>query len=543
MKKHGIKKHLMILCVVTALLAAVLLCGCSQSGDEAITSLSQLNEKGRTIAVASDAPEEATVYKDFPNATILEYTNTTTAYPEVSKGRIAACMDQRTTMNLAIKNGVDGVRLLDETYCRNKIAVGISRVSSISDLKSKINTFLQKLRDDGTLDDMYNRWVVEEDETMPEIPLPENPEGTLRVATTGEAMPYTYFIGTEPAGYDIELAYRFASWLGMDVEFKVYEWTGLLSAAQGGDADCIMSNLYYTEEHEEAIDFSDILFEVEITAMVKDDGSSDASGNTEAKGGYDSLDELDGKRIGVLASLSSLFRGIAESFEKTFIRESRWKLLAQGCVTTLFITVLAVVLGTVLGFAVYLLCRGGNPIANKITRICFWLVDGMPGVVLLMIFYYVIFGGVSISGAWVSVIAFTLVFGSAVYSMLKTGVGAIDKGQTEAACALGYTDRQAFFRVVLPQAVPHILPSYTGQVTSLIKATAVVGYIAVQDLTKMGDIIRSRTYEAFFPLITVAVLYFILAGILSFAVKRIGRLLDTKQRPNGVLLKGVEIHD
>jgi polar amino acid transport system substrate-binding protein len=342
-------------------------------------------------------------------------------------------------------------------------------------------------------------------------------------------MPYTYFIGTEPAGYDIELAYRFASWLGMDVEFKVYEWTGLLSAAQGGDADCIMSNLYYTEEHEEAIDFSDILFEVEITAMVKDDGSSDASGNTEAKG--------------VLASLSSLFRGIAESFEKTFIRESRWKLLAQGCVTTLFITVLAVVLGTVLGFAVYLLCRGGNPAANKITRICFWLVDGMPGVVLLMIFYYVIFGGVSISGAWVSVIAFTLVFGSAVYSMLKTGVGAIDKGQTEAACALGYTDRQAFFRVVLPQAVPHILPSYTGQVTSLIKATAVVGYIAVQDLTKMGDIIRSRTYEAFFPLITVAVLYFILAGILSFAVKRIGRLLDTKQRPNGVLLKGVEIHD
>lgn len=529
MKKHGIKKHLMIVCAVTALLAAVLLCGCSQSGDEAITSLSQLNEKGRTIAVASDAPEEATVYKDFPNATILEYTNTTTAYPEVSKGRIAACMDQRTTMNLAIKNGVDGVRLLDETYCRNKIAVGISRVSSISDLKSKINTFLQKLRDDGTLDDMYNRWVVEEDETMPEIPLPENPEGTLRVATTGEAMPYTYFIGTEPAGYDIELAYRFASWLGMDVEFKVYEWTGLLSAAQGGDADCIMSNLYYTEEHEEAIDFSDILFEVEITAMVKDDGSSDASGNTEAKG--------------VFAFLSSLFRGIAESFEKTFIRESRWKLLAQGCVTTLLITVLAVVLGTVLGFAVYLLCRGGNPAANKITRICFWLVDGMPGVVLLMIFYYVIFGGVSISGAWVSVIAFTLVFGSAVYSMLETGVGAIDKGQTEAACALGYTDRQAFFRVVLPQAVPHILPSYTGQVTSLIKATAVVGYIAVQDLTKMGDIIRSRTYEAFFPLITVAVLYFILAGILSFAVKRIGRLLDTKQRPNGVLLKGVEIHD
>ena len=127
--------------------------------------------------------------------------------------------------------------------------------------------------------------------------------------------------------------------------------------------------------------------------------------------------------------------------------------------------------------------------------------------------------------------------------MLETGVKAVDKGQAEAALALGYSDRRAFFRVVLPQTVTHILPTYLGQVTALIKATAVVGYIAIQDLTKMGDIIRSRTYEAFFPLISVAVIYFVLAGILSFLVKRIGLLLDARHRRYGLLLKGVKTHD
>ena len=215
-------------------------------------------------------------------------------YAEIAMGKTDACIHARVEMEQALKNGVSGVRILDETYCENTVAVGISRVTPIPDLKNKINAFVQELRDDGTLDDMYERWVVEGDETMPDIPAPENPEGTLRVATTGTAMPYTYYVGTELAGYDIELGRRFAAWLGMKPVFKVYDWNGLLSAAQGGDVDCIMSNLYYTEEHAENIDFSDALFQVEVTAMVKDDGERE-----QARGIYDSLDELDGKQIGV----------------------------------------------------------------------------------------------------------------------------------------------------------------------------------------------------------------------------------------------------
>ena len=147
----------------------------------------------------------------------------------------------------------------------------------------------------------------------------------------------------------------------------------------------------------------------------------------------------------------------------------------------------------------------------------------------------------AISGTVVSVIGFTLVFGSAVYAMVKGGVATVDKGQTEAAYSLGYTDRRAFFRVVLPQALPHIMPSYKGQITALIKATAIVGYVAVQDLTKMGDIVRSRTYEAFFPLIAVAVIYFVLAAILTWIVNALEVRIDPRKRNS--LLKGVKTGD
>ena len=131
------------------------------------------------------------------------------------------------------------------------------------------------------------------------------------------------------------------------------------------------------------------------------------------------------------------------------------------------------------------------------------------------------FSEVNIPGAAVSVIAFTLIFAASVFNLLKAGVAAVGTGQMEAAYSLGYTERKAFFNIMLPQVLRHAMPAYKVSIKSLIKATAVVGYVAVQDLTKMGDIVRSRTYEAFFPLIAVAVIYFILAALLIWIVNKI----------------------
>ena len=156
-----------------------------------------------------------------------------------------------------------------------------------------------------------------------------------------------------------------------------------------------------------------------------------------------------------------------------------------------------------------------------------------------MILYYILFGKSDLDGVWVAVIGFTLLFMVSVIGLIKMGVGAVDEGQMEAALAIGYTDSRAFLRIILPQAARHFMPGLRSELVSLIKSTAVVGYIAVQDLTKIGDIVRSRTYEAFFPLIASAVIYFAVAWLLTILVKCIEFRTDPEKRKKEKILKGV----
>ncbi len=364
----------------------------------------------------------------------------------------------------------------------------------------------------------WEKWTGSDEsaKVLPEQDWPGS-NGTVQAAVCDTLEPMSYAgEGGELKGFDLEKILLMARELDVHVEFVGMEFSAILPYVQSGKALMGAGSIIVTEERRQAVDFIEYRpasFVLMVRAVQTPSGEAKTGG---------------------------FFSSVADSFERTFLRESRWKLFLSGVGTTLLITVLSVLLGTALGFLVFMLCRNGNPVANTVTRFCVWLIQGMPVVVLPMILFYIIFGQVAISGTIVSVIGFTLIFGAAVYSMIRSGVGAVDGGQKEAAYALGYTDRKAFFRIVLPQALPHFLPAYKGEITALIKATAVVGYVAVQDLTKIGDIVRSRTYEAFFPLIAVAVIYFALAAILTLIVNRIAVRIDPRRRSKSVILKGVK---
>ncbi len=480
-----------------------------------INSKDDLNKPGRTVGTGEGSAATLIVENELPDVKIV-YLEGNTGYESVAQGKIDAYIFDRRQMQLAIDNGRKGVRLLDENMDESvHVAVGISPVSRIPDIQDKLNQMISELKSDGTLDDMYERWVIKKDETMPVISVPENPETHLTVGTTGIVYPYSYYKGTELNGYDIELARRFAYYINADLEFKVYDYGGIIPAAASGDIDCIMANLNITPERAEALPFSDDLYEEVIGIMVRD---ADAPG-------------------------ASLIDYIKQGIEKNFIREGRWKLFVSGTAVTLEIAFFSILFGTILGFLLLLFCKDGNRTANAVTDLCMRFVQGMPVVVLLMMLYYIVFGGMSIGGIIVSVIAFTLVFGFSVFSLLKIGIGTVDRGQYEAAYAMGYTVNKAFFRIILPQAIPHVMGAYKGEVTDLLKATAIVGYIAVQDLTKVGDIIRSRTYEAFFPLIAIAVLYFILEALFGLIIEKTGKAFDFRGRKKNNILKGVLIND
>ena len=491
----------------------------TQPDAKEITSVVQLNSEEYTVGFITGTAAMYAVEEELPEAHQKNYDDPVMGYLSVQERKIDAFSYDRKQMELAIRNGQEGVRILEENLGANTdIAAGLSPVSEIPNLEEQINRFIDELNEQGILDEMYDRWVMQGDEEMPEdVRAAENPELKLTVGTSGTVAPYSYYKDGELTGFDIEFSRRFASWLNADLEFKVYTYDAIVPAALTGDVDIICANLNVTEERLEAMSFSKPLYIQENAVMVLDTGTG-----TENQG--------------FLAS-------VRESFEKTFIREDRYQLFLKGIGMTMFITVLSILSGTAVGFLTYVGCRRGNPIANRFVGLTIWLVQGMPLVVLLMILYYIVFANAPIGGAWVAIIAFTLTFGATMYRMLEMGVNAVDNGQTEASLALGFSERETFFTVILPQAAEHFMPTYKGEVTALIKATAVVGYIAVQDLTKVGDIVRSRTYEAFFPLIAVAVIYFILAGILNAIVNRAVSSVNPKARKKEQILKGISCHD
>ncbi len=191
---------------------------------------------------------------------------------------------------------------------------------------------------------------------------------------------------------------------------------------------------------------------------------------------------------------------------------------------------LATVFGTALGALVCFMRMSAVPALHWTARAYIAVVRGIPVVVLLMLIFYVVFASVNISPVLVAIIAFGMNFAAYVSEMFRSGIEGVDRGQTEAGIAMGFTPTETFGYIVLPQMVRRVLPVYKGEFISLVKMTSIVGYIAVQDVTKASDIIRSRTFEPFFPLVMVAVLYFAIAGVLTQGLDYLERATDPKAR-------------
>ncbi len=229
-----------------------------------------------------------------------------------------------------------------------------------------------------------------------------------------------------------------------------------------------------------------------------------------------------------------------ESFIKTFIIEDRWSLLLQGLLSTLRIALFATLLGLVLGFIIAIIrstydttLKGKKSrkfsdyilkILNAVANIYITVIRGTPVVVQLLIMYFIVFAS-SRNKEFVAVLSFGINSGAYVAEIVRSGIMSIDKGQFEASRSLGFNYKDTMIHIIIPQAFKNVLPALGNEFIVLLKETSVAGYVAVQDLTAMGAKIRNSTYEAFFPLITVAVIYLVIVMIMSFFLRKLERWL------------------
>ena len=472
-----------------------------------ITRFSQL--AGRKVGIITGSTYDRVLKKSNPGA-VPEYFQMFADQAEALRsGKIAAFLvDEPIARD--IMNRTEDLTILPDRLTSDGYAFAFSRRRP--DLRRQFNEALEEMRTGGALRKIDAKWFGknEADKVLPDLKT-DGSNGVIRLATNSGLPPFAYIRDGQIVGYDIEIAMTIAAKFGWTVEISDMEVAAILPSLISGKSDMAACGITITEERSRSVLFSAPTYKGGIAVMVKAEGKASKSA---AKGGP--------------------WARFVESFQRTFLVEKRYEMVLQGLRVTIIITLLSAFFGTLLGFGICMMRRAQTRWANLPARIFIRAVQGTPIIVLLMILYYIVFGSTNLDAIVVAVIGFSINFAAYVSEMMRTGMDAVDRGQQEAAYALGFNRVQVFQKITFPQAARHALPVFKGEFVSMLKMTSVVGYIAIQDLTKMSDIIRSRTYEAFFPLIATALIYFVMAYLMAGLLSLVEIRVDPKRRKRAV---------
>lgn len=376
------------------------------------------------------------------------------------------------------------------------------------ELRTQFNEWLALPETRQMIQDSKEYWLRSYGEPDPaprdyDIPTQGEP---IHAASGFSVVGTSYISKGKPAGVDMDVLYGFAKYVGRPVELLNMPLLSILAAVQTGQIDMGISGFAKQPDMSQKMLFSDPYNQA-----------------SHALVGYNEELAVQQMKEAGLYQESGFFTDLYNTFHRTFIAENRWKMIAQGLWVTIKISFYALILGTLLGALVCAMRMSRRRLISGFAKAYIEIMRVVPILVFLMIMYYAVCAPMGINGVVVSIIALSMSMAAFVGEVFRMAILGVDRGQREAGYALGFTAKQTFFNIILPQAARSAQSVYNGQVIAMIKETSIIGYIAVMDLTKVMDVIRSRTFDAFFPFIAAAVIYFLITVVF---VKLIGWLLD-----------------
>ncbi len=485
--------------VSVLLLMLCMMTGCaSEVAENTVFSADDL--EGKTIGVQIGTTG-MTFAEDIPDATVDKYNKGADAVQALKQGKVDAVLIDAAPAEYFVEKNPD-LTALPDPFVVEEYAIALKKGND--ELTEQINSALVELKANGTMDQIEANWIGDEYGQHPY----ESPEGIeytgkLVMATNAEFPPYELKDAGEITGFDVDMMRAVCDLLGKELVIDDMAFDSIITAVSSGKADVGVAGMSVTEDRLKNVNFSDSYTTAKQVIIVRKGGASSES--------------------------------LIDKFTSTFLDAQRWRYLAEGLANTLLITLLALVIGIVLGFVIAIVRStnqrtGRLKILNFFCRIYLTVVRGTPMVVQLLIIYFVIFGSVNINKILVAVIAFGLNSAAYVAEIVRSGIMSVDNGQFEAGASLGFGYSRTMISIILPQALRNILPALGNEAIVLLKETSVSGYIAINDLTKGGDTIRSQTYEAFLPLIAVALIYLLMVVGLSALVNRLERRLSNDKR-------------
>ena len=473
----------------------------SQADGDIIKTVNDLPGKKIGVQLGTTGDTYATDYEGDEAGTKIErYNKAADAVQALKQEKIDCVIIDEQPANEFLNKNSD-IKKIDEDFSNEDYAFCVQKGNT--ELLEKINTSLEKLKKDGTLANIITNYIGTDEQkgTMPyEKKDVDRKNGTLVVATNAEFKPYEYYENGVVTGIDMDIMQAICDDLGMEMKIEDMAFDSIIVAVQSGKADVGAAGMTVTEDRKKNVDFSDSYTNAKQVILVRDTSNS-------------------GSGIGFIDKL-----------KQCFVDDSRWQYVLTGFTNTLIITLCAILIGLVLGSLIAIVRtihdqNGKLKILNFICKIYLTIIRGTPAMIQLLIIYYVIFASVAIDKTIVAVVAFGLNSAAYVAEVVRSGINSVDHGQFEAGRSLGLTYKQTMWSIILPQAFRNMLPALCNEFISLLKETAISGYIGLNDLTKGGDIIRSQTFEAFIPLIAVAIIYLAIVMLLTFAVNKLERKL------------------
>lgn len=504
MKRHSKHyKKLSLMLLVVTLVGLLAGCGGSKTGASKIEKRDDL--KNASIGVQLGTTGDIYATDEYgETANIQEFNKGADAVQALKQGKLdCVIIDEQPAKKFVEKN--KDLSILNEEFVKEEYAVAVKK--GRDDLTNKINAALKDLKEDGTLEQIKANYIDDEVKGKQPYKSPKGIKrnnGTLVMATNAEFEPYEYREGGKIVGIDAEMMQAVADKLGMKLDIQDMQFDSIITAVQSGKADVGAAGMTVTEDRLKSIDFTDSYTTATQVIIVRNGNSSS---------GFN----------------------LKESIYNNFVKDSRWQYIVKGLGTTVLITFFAVIIGIVLGFLIAILrsscdMTGKFKVVNWILKAYLTIIRGTPAMIQLLIIYYVIFASANINKILVAIVAFGLNSSAYIAEIVRSGIMSIDVGQFEAGRSLGFTYAQTMRYFIMPQAFKNVLPALGNEFIVLLKETSISGYIGIMDMTRGGDFIRSRTYEAFFPLITVAVIYLIIVVGLTYLVGRLERRLRNDAR-------------
>ncbi len=371
-------------------------------------------------------------------------------------------------------------------------------------LRKQFNQYIAKIKESKELEKIQNQWLFSDEYENIDIPT-DGENGILKMATSNTFKPFSFMLNDQNVGFDIAIVAGFCKAYGYGLQIENVDFAGTISGISTSKYDLAANQISYTNERAESVLFSDFYYTQQMVPIVN-------------------AEEYESTYLVTSSNQSTNQQNtIWTSIQKTLVDENRWISILKGLLVTIEITVGAFLIANLFGILFCAFSLTNHKFLKLINSIYVYLMQGLPMIIILMILYYIIFAKSSMNSIYIAILGLGMIFGGYLSQLFEGGVKGIEKGQWEAGLSSGLTTFQTFQGIILPQVVRNLLAGYFSNFISLLKSTSIVGYIAITDLTKVGDIIRSNTFEAIVPLCVVAIIYLILASILILIMKCIQR--------------------